>query len=479
MAEKTSEQLAQELDTLEIPGNQNPWQKKDTRYTNSILSEASTKDFSGEVLSNIIRRDQNILDGVNNRTSLVIATTPVSEYEKLTYQVGLATNNGDNAVLLNKVYTRNAESKCFFLNPPWKYADDPVGNFKKSISRELHTHTITSADETGGEQPQEGQFFDILYDDQTENTAKLLKKKKQGIVGFPELFSSIASFTVTDQWPGGDASIVVPDSISKAKRALGTKKGTSTADQKNIPDEANITKEVAAFWQPVYNPCAVPAGQSGPTTGSPFGPRNHPTKGGVRWHEGIDMWKSEGYPIVAVADGEVEYVSHGGKQPNNTKIGYVVIKHTLPSNKAQTYTVKTRYMHLFLFAEPNGKILSKKYEIKAGEVLGYMGGEPGTPGAGTTTSAHLHFEVLVSKKVDGIETYDKFTKTGPNGESMTIKGSSNGRRGPTDPTYFSYPNLARFDKTQIDRLIAQRPTKIKTQENLITANSGSGEGESP
>ena len=479
MAEKTAEQLAQELDTLEIPGNQNPWQKKDTRYTNTILSEASTKDFSGEVLSNIIRRDQNILDGVNNRTSLVIATTPVSEYERLTYQTALANNNGDQAALLTKVYTRNAESKCFFINPPWKYKDDPVGNFKKSISRELHTYTINTPDQTQGETPVAGQFFDILYNDQTENTAKLVQKKKQGIVGFPELFSSMASFTVTDQWPGGDASIIVPASVSKTKRALGIKQGTSTADQKVIPDDANITKEVAAFWQPIYNPCAVPAGESGPTTGSPFGPRNHPTEGGVRWHEGIDMWKSEGYPIVAVADGEVEYVSHGGKQPDNTSIGYVVVKHKLPANKSKIYTVKTRYMHLFLFAEPNGNIISKNYQIKAGEVIGYMGGEPGTPGAGSSTGAHLHFEVLVSKKIKGIETYDKFIKTGPNGESMTIQGSSNGRRGPTDPTYFNYPNLAKFDKTQIDKLVAQRPTREAPQNKLTTNTGSANTGESP
>ena len=41
MADKDSEQLAEELDTLEIPGNQNPWKKKDSRYTNTILSEAA------------------------------------------------------------------------------------------------------------------------------------------------------------------------------------------------------------------------------------------------------------------------------------------------------------------------------------------------------------------------------------------------------------------------------------------------------
>jgi len=83
---KTPEQLAAELEVLETPGNLNSWEKKDTRFTNTILNEASSTEFSNQALSNIIRRDQNILEGINNRSSLVIACSPPSKYDKIIFK---------------------------------------------------------------------------------------------------------------------------------------------------------------------------------------------------------------------------------------------------------------------------------------------------------------------------------------------------------------------------------------------------------
>lgn len=446
MADKDSEQLAEELDTLEIPGNQNPWKKKDSRYTNTILSEAAGTAFSSQTLSNLVRRDQNILEGVQNRTSLIIATSPVSEYEKLKYSTSTV-NTTETAVELTKVYTRNAESKNYFIDPPWKHKDDPVGNFKKEISRELHTQTtLNSLSE--GINPQAGQFFDILYTDQTQDKAKLLKMTKAGYTGFPELFSSIGSFNVTDQWPGNDNAIINEEQTSE-------KKG-STMETVSAP-KGSIVEEISKFWSPIYNPCAAPPnfGKS-IRVGSKFGPRIHPVDKTYRWHYGIDIGIKAGYPIVAIADGVVSQVGPRTGQPKTTKIAYVTISHDLPSGKKATYSVKTRSMHLFLIGENNAGRLQVGDKVKAGDVIGYMGGEPNWPGAGGTTGAHLHFEILVSKKVNGVDTYDTYII-----KDKKFDGNATYSIGAADPLMFRYPNIARFkgDPDTLRRLNAQLPTK--------------------
>ena len=106
MAEKTQEQIAAELEDLEIPGNQNPWEKKDTRYTNTILNESSATEFSSQALSNIIRRDQNILEGVNNRTSMVISVSGrPTDYEQLQFN-NATPNDRDWETQLPKIHSK-------------------------------------------------------------------------------------------------------------------------------------------------------------------------------------------------------------------------------------------------------------------------------------------------------------------------------------------------------------------------------------
>ena len=111
---KSEEQIVLELENLEIPGNQNPWQKKDTRYTNSILEEAAATEFSSQALSNIVRRDQNILEGVQNRTSMVIGVQDqLTDYEKVKFNMNSTENNPGDVSNLRKMYTRNSESKNY------------------------------------------------------------------------------------------------------------------------------------------------------------------------------------------------------------------------------------------------------------------------------------------------------------------------------------------------------------------------------
>jgi hypothetical protein len=115
----------------------------------------------------------------------------------------------------------------------------------------------------------------------------------------------------------------------------------------------------------------VPAGT--PVT-SNFGPRDNSKNPQISSnHRGIDYGVAVGTKIVAAANG---IVTHAGlhRQYGN----YIIIKHGKKS---------TLYGHL-------SKILVKVGQrVSAGEMIGKSGGKKGSPGAGTSTGPHLHFEV--------------------------------------------------------------------------------------
>ena len=476
MAEsKTTEQIVLELENLEIPGNQNPWQKKDTRYTNTILNEAAGTEFSSQALSNIIRRDQNIMEGVQNRTSMVIAVQDqTTDYEKIKFNMNKGKDNPGEVNNLKKVFTRNAESKNYFLEPPWKYDNSTVGLYKQFISSELHTSTLRSA-VVDGELPVPGDFMEVLYEDQTQNTAKFLRKKKKGLQAFPEFFSSQGSWESGDAWPGNDNSIITkPDSPKES----GPSKLPATKDWEGKASEDSIVEQIKKFWSPIFTPIASLANER-IRCGSRFGPRKLKSETKERWHKGVDLNidkpnRGAGNPVVAIADGVVTIVGFDqrinppiNKQPKRAdKVGYVVVKHNLPDDKGGVYEVKTRSMHLFLIGEKsNGGRLTKGDEVKAGDVLGYMGGRPFDPGAGEgSTGTHLHFEVLVSKIVNGIKTYDSYSLSGAQGSGenkVDFAGESKYKtaKGAVNPLFFDYPNQLNYSAAAEAAILQQLPKK--------------------
>ena len=110
-------------------------------------------------------------------------------------------------------------------------------------------------------------------------------------------------------------------------------------------------------------------------------------------HDGIDIApltpRVPGDEIYAFMDGVVSAVVN---PTTNPKEGYSVrIHHVNPINNGYE-NIRTQYMHMQ--AMP---LVSEKQEVKAGQLLGYMGNTgnvypeptPENPGAGT----HLHFEV--------------------------------------------------------------------------------------
>ena len=104
---------------------------------------------------------------------------------------------------------------------------------------------------------------------------------------------------------------------------------------------------------------------------SGFGNRRDPFTGGADFHPGLDISADHGAPIHAPADGVVESVGYNGNYGN-----MAVIDHG--------FGLVTRYGHMSRFA------VSDRQPIRRGEVIGYVGS------TGRSTSAHLHYEVLVN-----------------------------------------------------------------------------------
>ena len=96
-------------------------------------------------------------------------------------------------------------------------------------------------------------------------------------------------------------------------------------------------------------------------------------------HRGMDIAIAQGSPVVSAADGVVFLTKNGGVDGYS----YVLIGHR--------GGYATLYGHLTHIAVHAGQ------DVTAGEIIGASGGQPGTRGAGpTTTGPHLHFEVIKS-----------------------------------------------------------------------------------
>lgn len=171
--------------------------------------------------------------------------------------------------------------------------------------------------------------------------------------------------------------------------------------------DTNSTSGVSASTS---DPCEVSGGSGSSTPGqiiatgdgtlinpakgfvvtSEFNPaRVHPVTGQVRPHNGIDIGTLQGTPIASAAEGKVvlagEVSGYGG---------FIEIDHG--------NGLKTAYAHMSKIDVKVGQ------RVKKGEQIGLSGGEPNTPGAGTSTGAHLHFEVIKNGVFQNPRNYINF-----------------------------------------------------------------------
>jgi len=106
---------------------------------------------------------------------------------------------------------------------------------------------------------------------------------------------------------------------------------------------------------------------------SAFGYRKDPFNSRSAFHSGVDIDATYGQPVIATADGVVDY---SGWQQGYGKT--VLIKHN------DGY--ETLYGHLSKVMVKDGQ------EVKAGDEIGYAGS------TGRSTGAHLHYEVMKTGK---------------------------------------------------------------------------------
>jgi murein DD-endopeptidase MepM/ murein hydrolase activator NlpD len=106
----------------------------------------------------------------------------------------------------------------------------------------------------------------------------------------------------------------------------------------------------------------------------PFGMRLHPIYGRYLHHDGIDLGGRRGDPIYAAGDGFVSFTGSIGGYGLN-----VIVDHG--------FGYQTRYAHLSKMLVERGQF------VKRGELIAEMGS------TGTSTSSHLHYEVIYSGRV--------------------------------------------------------------------------------
>ena len=116
---------------------------------------------------------------------------------------------------------------------------------------------------------------------------------------------------------------------------------------------------------------------------SPYGWRIHPTKKTNIFHQGIDLAVPQGTSVKTPIKGIVEFAENNGNYGN-----LIIINH----GKINGKEIKTKYAHLSKIKVKKGQKIDAKTEI------GLSGGKAGTPGAGASTGAHLHLEVLENSK---------------------------------------------------------------------------------
>nr|WP_134076927.1 M23 family metallopeptidase [Rhodovulum visakhapatnamense] len=189
------------------------------------------------------------------------------------------------------------------------------------------------------------------------NTKSIINRVRQGYSGIGGPLTPLSVSTK------GAAADLTPDEI-RARAIMGR------LDEINM---YRIAAEKLPFAQPV---------KAGYRLTSPFGVREHPTLGGRRMHEGVDMASAYGTPIHATADGVVvraQWMSGYGRM--------VEIRHE--------FGIVTRYAHMSKIRVEAGQRVSR------GDRIGDMGS------SGRSTGTHVHYEVRVDGKPVNPMTYIK------------------------------------------------------------------------
>jgi len=179
-----------------------------------------------------------------------------------------------------------------------------------------------------------------------------------GLKNDPVLVSAAASDRVED--PQVNSSFDRLYTLKDAALSGATTVGLSLGMTRNVTTADWVRANSAPSLWPV----------EGQVTGS-FGERIDPFNGEGAFHSGIDIGAMLGQPVIAPADGVVEFADFMG--------GYgraVILDHG--------HAISTRYGHLKAFAVFPGQ------HVHRGDTIGFVGD------SGRSTGPHLHYEVRIN-----------------------------------------------------------------------------------
>ncbi|MBF0141175.1 MAG: M23 family metallopeptidase [Magnetococcales bacterium] len=174
------------------------------------------------------------------------------------------------------------------------------------------------------------------------------------------------------------------------EKARGGEKSEKKELPKTRPKSGTQNKHALAWNQgsvgnPVDQPVRVdleriPNGSPVPFKGinSPFGNRNHPKQGKYKFHPGVDLFAEMNTPVLATADGIVEF---SGFESKHTYGNLIILLHN--------YGFRTVYAHLADLGVRKGDFVRK------GSLIGRTGN------SGLSSGPHLHYEVrLVNRTLN-------------------------------------------------------------------------------
>jgi len=166
--------------------------------------------------------------------------------------------------------------------------------------------------------------------------------------------------------------------IIETKKRIGRLQRMLVAQSKSFEDIFELARDKDAMLQSI--PAIQPvANKDLRRIASGFGMRIHPIYKIAKMHAGLDFTADEGTEVYATGDGRIEAV-------DSKLSGYghhVVIQHG--------FGFETLYAHLSkVVVKPGEKVIR-------GQVIGYVGN------SGTSTGAHLHYEVIKNgEKMDPV-----------------------------------------------------------------------------
>ena len=204
---------------------------------------------------------------------------------------------------------------------------------------------------------------------------------EQFMQGLSQEFASMPNAQGKFHYPGQSSAMTPGQVMDALRRVKNAPKADTSSSSTMTPGSAGVTSgDLTPTPASITGAGETNGGMvSGFPITSPYGPRTHPVTGQPgKLHGGIDVGTPTGTPLALNAPGEILAAGNYG--------GYGFMQDVwIPS-----HNIQLRLAHLSEFVKRSG-------EFAAGEVISKTGGAAGSPGAGSSSGPHLHFEADTRK----------------------------------------------------------------------------------